>query len=116
MGGKRHYDFGGWATRNDIECSDGRTIRKDAFIDNDGKTVPLVWGHQHQSPDKVLGHCELKNCPEGVYTYGYFNDTPQGKNANFIFSPREKLIFLSHCICQGRVSCFLPFLLSASAR
>ena len=81
MGGKRHYDFGGWATRNDIECSDGRTIRKDAFIDNDGKTVPLVWGHQHQSPDKVLGHCELKNCPEGVYTYGYFNDTPQGKNA-----------------------------------
>ena len=81
MGGKRHYDFGGWATRNDIECSDGRTIRKDAFIDNDGKTVPLVWGHQHQSPDKVLGHCELKNCEEGVYTYGYFNDTPQGKNA-----------------------------------
>ena len=81
MGGKKQYDFGGWATRNDIECSDGRTIRKDAFIDNDGKTVPLVWGHQHQSPDKVLGHCELKNCPEGVYTYGYFNDTPQGKNA-----------------------------------
>ena len=81
MGGKRHYDFGGWATRNDIECSDGRTIRKDAFIDNDGMTVPLVWGHRHESPDKVLGHCELKNCPEGVYTYGYFNDTPQGKNA-----------------------------------
>lgn len=81
MGKKQRYDFGGWATRNDIECSDGRTIRKDAFIDNDGKTVPLVWGHQHQSPDKVLGHCELKNCPEGVYTYGYFNDTPQGKNA-----------------------------------
>lgn len=81
MGGKKHYDFGGWATRNDIECSDGRTIRKDAFIDNDGKTVPLVWGHRHSDPDKVLGHCELMNRPEGVYTYGYFNDTPQGKNA-----------------------------------
>ena len=81
MGGKKHYDFGGWATRNDIECSDGRTIRKDAFIDNDGKTVPLVWGHRHSDPDKVLGHCELENRPEGVYTWGYFNDTPQGKNA-----------------------------------
>ena len=81
MGGKRHYDFGGWATRNDIECSDGRTIRKDAFIDNDGMTVPLVWGHNHQDPEKVLGHCDLMNRPEGVYTYGYFNDTPQGKNA-----------------------------------
>lgn len=81
MGGKKHYDFGGWATRNDIECSDGRTIRKDAFIDNDGMTVPLVWGHNHQDPDKVLGHCELMNQPEGVYTYGYFNDTPQGQNA-----------------------------------
>lgn len=81
MGGKKHYDFGGWATRNDIECSDGRTIRKDAFIDNDGKTVPLVWGHRHSDPDKVLGHCELMNRSEGVYTYGYFNDTPQGRNA-----------------------------------
>lgn len=81
MSGKQHYDFGGWATRNDIECSDGRTIRKDAFIDNDGKTVPLVWGHRHSEPEKVLGHCELENRPEGVYTYGYFNDTPQGKNA-----------------------------------
>lgn len=81
MGRKQHYDFGGWATRNDIECSDGRTIRKDAFIDNDGMTVPLVWGHRHGEPDKVLGHCDLENRPEGVYTWGYFNDTPQGKNA-----------------------------------
>ena len=84
MGGKQHYDFGGWATRNDIECSDGRTIRRDAFIDNDGKRVPLVWGHRHEAPDKVLGHCILQNRPEGVYTYGYFNDTPQGKNAKAI--------------------------------
>ena len=81
MGDKKHYDFGGWATRNDIECSDGRTIRRDAFIDNDGKTVPLVWGHNHTDPSKVLGHCLLMNKPEGVYTWGYFNDTPQGKNA-----------------------------------
>ncbi len=81
MGKKQHYDFGGWATRNDIECSDGRTIRKDAFIDNDGMSVPLVWGHRHDDPEKVLGHCLLRNQPEGVYTYGYFNDTPQGKNA-----------------------------------
>ena len=78
--GKKQYDFSGWATRNDIECSDGRTIRKDAFIDQDGTTVPLVWGHNHTSPDKVLGHCVLFNKPEGVYTEGYFNDTPQGKN------------------------------------
>ena len=83
MGGK-HYDFSGWATRNDIECSDGRTIRRDAFIDNDGKTVPLVWSHRHDSPDKVLGHCLLKNMPEGVYTYGYFNDTQQGQTAKTI--------------------------------
>lgn len=81
MGKKQHYDFGGWATRNDIECSDGRTIRKDAFIDNDGMSVPLVWGHRHDDPEKILGHCLLQNQPEGVYTYGYFNDTPQGRNA-----------------------------------
>ena len=81
MGKKQHYDFGGWATRNDIECSDGRTIRKDAFIDNDGMSVPLVWGHKHDDPQKILGHCMLQNQPEGVYTYGYFNDTPQGRNA-----------------------------------
>ncbi len=79
--GKKQYDFGGWATRNDIECSDGRTIRKDAFIDNDGMSVPLVWGHRHDDPEKILGHCLLQNQPEGVYTYGYFNDTPQGRNA-----------------------------------
>ena len=81
MGNKPHYDFSGWATRNDIECSDGRTIRKDAFIDNDGMSVPLVWGHRHDDPEKILGHCLLQNQPEGVYTYGYFNDTPQGRNA-----------------------------------
>ena len=75
------YDFSGWATKNDILCSDGRTIRKDAFKDNDGKTVPLVWNHSHNDPNNVLGHCVLENRDEGVYTYGTFNDTEQGKNA-----------------------------------
>lgn len=75
------YDFSGWATKNDILCTDGRTIRKDAFKDNDGKTVPLVWNHSHNDPNNVLGHCVLENRDEGVYTYGTFNDTVQGKNA-----------------------------------
>ena len=75
------YDFSGWATKTDILCSDGRTIRKDAFKDNDGKTVPLVWNHSHNDPNNVLGHCVLENRDEGVYTYGTFNDTEQGKNA-----------------------------------
>ena len=76
-----NYDFCGWATRNDIQCSDGRTIRKDAFKDNDGMTVPLVWNHQHNEPYNVLGHALLENRDEGVYAYGYFNGTESGKNA-----------------------------------
>ena len=79
MAEKRMYDFSGWATRNDIRCSDGRTIRKDAFKDCDGKSVPLVWNHQHDSLYDVLGHCELENRPEGVYAYGYFNDDEYGR-------------------------------------
>lgn len=75
------YDFSGWATVNDRLCSDGRTIKKDAFKDNDGQTVPLVWQHQHDSPENVLGHCLLENREEGVYTYGTFNDTPMGQIA-----------------------------------
>ena len=75
------YDFCGWATRNDILCSDGRTIRKDAFKDNDGMTVPLVWNHQHNEPYNVLGHALLQNREEGVYTYGYLNHSESGKNA-----------------------------------
>ena len=55
------YDFGGWATYNNLLCADGRTIRKDAFVDNDGQSVPLVWNHQHNSPENVLGHAMLKN-------------------------------------------------------
>ena len=75
------YDFGGWATKNDLLCSDGRTIKKDAFKDCDGMTVPLVWQHDHSSPENVLGHCLLENREEGVYTYGSFNDTEMGEKA-----------------------------------
>ena len=75
------YDFSGWATRNNILCSDGRTIRKDAFKHNDGKVVPLVWNHDHNDPFNVLGHATLENREEGVYVYGVFNNTEQGKNA-----------------------------------
>lgn len=75
------YDFSGWATRNDLTCSDGRIIRQDAFKDCDGAIVPLVWMHSHNDPDNVLGHCLLENRPEGVYTYGSFNDTERALNA-----------------------------------
>ena len=75
------YDFSGWATKNDIQCSDGRIIRKDAFKHNDGQKVPLVWNHQHTGPDYVLGHALLENRDEGVYAYCSFNDTDMAKTA-----------------------------------
>lgn len=75
------FDFSGWATRNDLRCSDGRTIRKDAFKDNDGQTVPLVWQHRHDDPTNVLGHALLENRDEGVYAYCSFNDTDWGQYA-----------------------------------
>ena len=75
------FDFSGWATRNDLLCGDGRTIRKNAFKDNDGQTVPLVWNHQHSNPDNVLGHALLENREDGVYAYCTFNDTEAGQNA-----------------------------------
>lgn len=80
------FDFSGWATRNDIKCSDGRIIRKDAFKDQDGMIVPLVWNHMHNDPDNVLGHALLKNRPEGIYAYGKFNDTESGQNAKLLVS------------------------------
>lgn len=80
----KKYDFAGWASRNDLKCSDGRTIRKDAFKDCDGTIVPLVWNHQHNDSDNVLGHALLENRPEGVYTYGFFNDTEKGQNAKLL--------------------------------
>ena len=75
------YDFTGWATRNDLRCSDGRIIGKDAFKDCDGKVVPLVWNHQHSAISNVLGHALLKNDPEGVIAYGVFNDSKEGQAA-----------------------------------
>lgn len=75
------FDFSGWATRNDLLCEDGRTIRKNAFIDNDGCKVPLVWNHEHNDPNAVLGHAVLENRDGGVYAYGVFNDTDQGRTA-----------------------------------
>ena len=77
----KNYDFRGWATRNDLLCADGRTIRKDAFKECDGKKVPLVYNHQRSSVHDVLGHAILENNPEGVIAYGYFNDTEEGRNA-----------------------------------
>lgn len=76
-----NFDFSGWATKNNLKCSDGRTIMKDAFKHNDGKTVPLVWNHQHNDPLNVLGHALLENREEGVYAYCKFNDTESGKAA-----------------------------------
>lgn len=78
------YDFSGWATKANLKCSDGRTILKDAFIDNDGQTVPLVWNHQHNRPEEVLGHAMLKNMPEGVYAYCKFNETESGQTAKLL--------------------------------
>lgn len=75
------YDFSGWATKNNIECSDGRTIIKDAFKINDGMEVPLVWQHQHNDVDNVLGHMRLENREDGVYSYGYFNNTEKASVA-----------------------------------
>lgn len=74
-------DFSGWATRNDLKCSDGRVIRRDAFKHNDGVKVPLVWNHQHNDPRNVLGHAWLENRDEGVYAYCFFNDSESGEIA-----------------------------------
>ena len=79
-----NYDFSGWATRNDLKCSDGRIIRKDAFKSNDGQKVPLVWNHQHSDPNEVLGHALLENRDEGVYAYCKFNDTESGQTAKLL--------------------------------
>ena len=78
------YDFSGWATRNDLKCSDGRTIRKGAFKNNDGQTVPLVWNHQHNDSMNVLGHALLQERDQGVYAYCTFNDTEAGQNAKLL--------------------------------
>lgn len=81
---KTKFDFSGYATKNDITCSDGRVIRKDAFLGNDGITVPLVWQHIHDDPNNVLGHALLENRPDGVYAYCSFNDSEAGKNTKIL--------------------------------
>lgn len=78
------YDFSGWATRNNLKCSDGRTIMKNAFKGNDGEIVPLVWNHQHNDSMNILGHALLKNTNDGVYAYCTFNDTESGRNAKLL--------------------------------
>lgn len=78
------YDFCGWASRNDLKCSDGRVIKRDAFKDCNGKVVPLVWNHQHNEPTNILGHALLENRPEGVFAYGKFNSSESGQNAKIL--------------------------------
>lgn len=86
----KKYDFSGWATRINIKCSDGRTIKDNAFKDCDGKTVPLVWNHDHDQSYSVLGHAYLENRPgEGIYTYGSFNDTDSGQNAKLLVEHKD---------------------------
>ena len=85
----KKYDFSGWATRNNLRCSDGRTILQDAFKHNDGKIVPLVWNHQHGSLDNVLGHALLENRPEGVYAYCTLNETEAGRNAKILIESKD---------------------------
>ena len=81
---EKKYDFGGWATKANMKCSDGRVIKKNAFAECDGVIVPLVWNHQHNSPDQVLGHALLENREDGVYAYGTFNNTEAGQNAKLL--------------------------------
>lgn len=82
-------DFTGWATVNDVRCSDGRTIRRDAFKHNDGARVPLVWNHQHDSVHNVLGHAILENRDKGVYVYGYFNESEEGQKAKILVHSKD---------------------------
>jgi len=83
---KVKFDFSGYATKNNVRCSDGRVIRKDAFSDNDGITVPLVWQHIHDDPNNVLGHALLENREDGVYAYCSFNETEAGKSSKLLVS------------------------------
>ena len=100
----KKYDFGGWATRNNLKCSDGRIIMKDAFKENDGVTVPLVWNHNHDDPKNILGHALLQNREEGVYTYGSFNDTEEGQRAKSLVEHGDIValsIYANHLKQQG---------------
>ena len=80
----KSFDCSGWATKANMRCADGRVIMKNAFKECDGMTVPVVWNHQHNSVDEVLGHALLENRDEGVYAYVNFNDTESGQNAKLV--------------------------------
>ena len=106
----KNYDFSGWATKTGVKCADGRTILPNAFKDCDGVIVPLVWNHGHESVENVLGHALLKNYPEGVYAYGYFNDTDMGLAAKEQVKHRDitnlsifanKLVQKDGCVSHG---------------
>lgn len=86
---KTNFDFSGYATKNNLKCTDGRIILKDAFKDQSGMSVPLVWQHMHDDPTNVLGHVELENREDGVYGYGYLNETPQGQNAKLLIAHKD---------------------------
>ena len=99
------YDFSGWATRNDIRCADGLTIRQDAFADCDGISVPLVYMHDHHDPENVLGHAILENREEGVYCYGSFNDTDKGQMAKALVAHGDITslsIFANQLVKKGK--------------
>lgn len=85
----KNFDCSGWATRADMLCSDGRTIRKNAFEECDGKTVPVVWNHEHNDPNAVLGHALLENRDDGVYAFITFNDTDAGQNAKLLVQHKD---------------------------
>lgn len=96
---KKGYDFAGYATKNNILCSDGRTIRKNAFANQNGKTVPLVWNHGHDDPGNVIGHALLENRDDGVYCYCYLNDTEKGSNTKKVINHgdvRSLSIYANH--------------------
>lgn len=84
MTATKKHDFSGYATKNNIKCADGQIIHKDAFKDNDGGTVPLVWKHLHNEPTNILGHALLENREDGVYAYGGFNNSPADQNAKLL--------------------------------
>ena len=85
----KSYDCSGWATKANMLCSDGRTIRKNAFEECDGKTVPVVWNHEHNDPNAVLGHAVLENRDNGVYAYISFNNTEAGQNAKTLVQHKD---------------------------
>lgn len=102
--GAEKYDFAGWATKWGVPCADGRTIMKDAFKESDGQTVPLIWSHNHENMDAVLGHALLEYRPEGIWAYGALNNTDEGKRAKELVGNRDitrMSIYANHLVQKG---------------